>query len=347
MKKVLVVATSPKSRGGIATVVGALRKTDVWCTHKCCWVATHIDRSKLRKLLILVSGLLKYMVLLPWYDIVHIHLSTTVSANRKYIFYKLARLFRKKVVVHLHCGSQLSEIWNSKYQEMFTNSNMCIVLSNSIREMIVARTGQANNVRVVYNPSPSGVEVSKSDKRSKTILFAATLYRQKGYLDLIEAFAQVAPKYPEWKLVLAGNGNQVEGVSKAGQLGVGERVEFLGWISGDEKDRAFKEASIFCLPSYAEGFPMAVLDAWAYGLPVITTPVGGVPDIVVDGENGLLFNPGDVATLASKLSMLIENEELRAKISKESLYLARTTFNVNTIANQLANIYEDIYGTKK
>ena len=341
MPKVLVVATSPQSRGGIATVVAALRKTEVWKEHKCCWVATHIDRSKLHKMLKLAGGLLKYMVLLPWYDIVHIHLSITVSANRKYIFYKLARLLRKKVVVHLHCGSQLSEIWNSKYQEMFTNSNMCIVLSKSIRDMVVARTGKADNVRVVYNPSPSGVDAPKSEERNKVILFAATLYREKGYLDLIEAFAKIAVKYPDWKLVLAGNGSQEDGVGRAEQLRVGNRVEFVGWVKGVEKDRLFRSASIFCLPSYAEGFPMAVLDAWAYGLPVVTTPVGGVPDIVVEGENGLLFTPGDVATLASKLSMLIENEELRAKISKESLRLANTTFNVNTIADQLANIYEE------
>ena len=64
MPKVLVVATSPKSRGGIATVVNAIRETDVWKTHKCCWVATHIDRSKLRKAIKFVVGLLKYMVLL-------------------------------------------------------------------------------------------------------------------------------------------------------------------------------------------------------------------------------------------------------------------------------------------
>ena len=66
MRRVLVVATSPKSRGGIATVVNALRKTDVWRAHKCCWVTPHIDRSKVRKVLQLVVGLLKYMLLLPF-----------------------------------------------------------------------------------------------------------------------------------------------------------------------------------------------------------------------------------------------------------------------------------------
>ena len=342
MPKVLVVATSPKSRGGIATVVGALRDTDMWKAHKCCWVATHIDRSRLQKVVTLALSFFKYVLLLPWYDIVHIHLSTTVSANRKYIFYKIARLFRKKVVVHLHCGSQLSDIWNSKYEDMFTNSDMCLALSNSIKDMIVARTGRIDNVRVVYNPSPSGVELSDQEQRGKTILFAATLYREKGYLDLIEAFAQFAPKYPDWKLVLAGNGNQEEGIGKAESLGVGDSVKFLGWVKGADKDRVFCSASIFCLPSYAEGFPMAVLDAWAYGVPVVTTPVGGVPDIVVDGENGLLFNPGDVSELAKKLQLLIEDKSLRTKLSRESLRLARTTFNSDTIANQLANIYREI-----
>lgn len=342
MRKVLVVATSPKSRGGIATVVSAVRKTDVWKAHKCCWVVTHIDRSKLQKMAKLALGFLKYILLLPFYDIVHIHLSTSVSANRKYIFYKFARLFRKKVVVHLHCGSQLADIWDSKYQEMFTNSNMCIVLSKSIRDIVVARTGRADNVQVVYNPSPSGIVVSKSAQRNRIILFAATLYREKGYLDLIEAFAQIAPKYPDWRLVLAGNGPQEEGIGKAEQLRVGNRVEFVGWVKGEEKDKLFRSASIFCLPSYAEGFPMAVLDAWAYGIPVITTPVGGVPDIVVDNENGLLFNPGDIDELARKLQLLIENEELRVKISDESLRLASTVFNTNTIANQLSNIYKEI-----
>lgn len=76
---------------------------------------------------------------------------------------------------------------------------------------------------------------------------------------------------------------------------------FLGWVSGEAKDNAFKEAMIFCLPSYAEGFPMSVLDAWSYGLPVITTPVGGIPDVAQDGVNMLLFNPGDIDMLAKQM----------------------------------------------
>lgn len=342
MPKVLVVATSAKSRGGIATVINAIRETDVWETFHCRWVETHIDRSKFGKVMKLLGGLVKYLCLLPFYDIVHIHLSTTVSANRKYIFYKIAKIFRRKVVVHLHCGSQLSDIWNAKYEDMFCNADKCLVLSNSIRDIVIARTGRTDNVQVVYNPNPSNIQVPNREQRDKTILFAATLYKEKGYLDLIEAFSLVSKQYPDWRLVLAGNGNQEEGRSLSAELGVDTKVVFTGWVKGVEKAQVFSSASIFCLPSYAEGFPMAVLDAWAYGLPVVTTPVGGIPDIVVDGKNGLLFQPGDIKTLSEKIKLLIEHEELRTQISAESLRLVSTTFNVNTIANQLAEIYQTI-----
>ena len=86
---------------------------------------------------------------------------------------------------------------------------------------------------------------------------------------------------------------------------------------------------------------MAVLDAWAYGLPVITTPVGGVPDVAIDGENMLLFNPGDINTLAEKLDFMMSDEALRDKLSAASIKLAAEKFNLSTITEQV----EEIYGT--
>lgn len=342
MLKVLVIATSNKSRGGIATVVNAFTHQPQWSQYKCKWIKTHIDKGVIHKLWMLSTALIQYILLLPLYDIVHIHVSTTVSANRKYIFYKLAKIFGKKTIVHLHCGSQLSDIWNKKYEDMFVNADKCLTLSNGICDYIVSRTGKIDNVEVLYNPCPDIKGIDLSAKREKNILFAATLYKEKGYLDLIEAFGKIATKHPEWKLLLAGNGNPEEGIALAEKYNVTDRVKFLGWVRGEDKDKVFRTSSLFCLPSYAEGFPMAVLDAWAYGLPVVTTPVGGIPDIVVDGENGLLFNPGDVNALSKKLDTLIKDTELRKKLSQEARLLADTTFNVATITQQLADFYEMI-----
>lgn len=176
----------------------------------------------------------------------------------------------------------------------------------------------------------------------KQILYAGTINARKGYADMIKAFAQIAEKYNDWKIVFAGNGEIEQGKALAATLGIGSQVVFLGWVNGDAKDRAFKESAIFCLPSYAEGFPMAVLDAWAYGLPVITTPVGGIPDIAEDGKNLLLFTPGDTQMLARQMERMIEDEQLRESMVKESKQLVQSIFSVEVINEQIGCLYKDL-----
>ena len=110
--------------------------------------------------------------------------------------------------------------------------------------------------------------------------------------------------------------NELEdGKEIAKQLGIESQIEWLGWVSGDEKERVFNESSIYCLASDGEGFPMGVLDAWAYGLPCVVTPVGGLPDIVEDGKNGLVFEVGNIDMLAEKLALMIYDSHCRKYIA--------------------------------
>ena len=92
---------------------------------------------------------------------------------------------------------------------------------------------------------------------------------------------------------------------------------------------------------------MAVLDAWAYGLPVITTPVGGLPDIAENGKNILLFTPGDIDGMAKCFKNMIEDETFRTSISKESLKYSSDLFAVDVIDGQIERIYEDLCKVKK
>ena len=287
---------------------------------------------------------MQYMVLLPFYDIVHIHFSLPPSAYRKYTFFKLAKMMGKKTVIHLHCGSQIDDIWGAVYQKMFEQCDCGIVLSEGLKAKIEEHTGTVAKIRVIYNPCPIITNTTKYEKKNY-VLFSGTLYEGKGYKDLIRAFSKVADAHKDWKVVLAGNGEVKQARELSAQLGISEQVQLLGWVNGESKDKAFKQASVFCLPSYAEGFPMAVLDAWAYGLPVITTPVGGVSDVAIDGENILLFNPGDIDTLAEKLDLIINDEALRDKLSASSVKMASEKFNLNTITKQVANIYESLDNT--
>lgn len=341
--KVLVIATSKKSRGGIASVVSAHEACTVWREYNCRWIETHIDSGIIMALWYLLKNYILFLFQLPAAQIVHIHLSEPRSAIRKLLFFVSAKLFGKKTIVHFHSFSPETTINSNKrwlYRYLFSKATKVIVLSKKWKDAVY-EAYRLNNVDVLYNPCITK-KCEKLYSKQKYILYAGALSARKGYADLIRAYAKVANRNSAWKVVFAGNGEIEEGKALARELRIEQHCLFLGWVSGEEKDKAFKEASIFCLPSYAEGFPMAVLDAWAYALPVITTPVGGIPDIVVNGKNGLLFNPGDVDALAEKLDTLIKDAELREKLSEEARLLADTIFNINTIAQHLGDIYKSI-----
>ena len=247
----------------------------------------------------------------------------------------------KKTVIHLHCGSQIDDIWGVLYQKMFEQCDCGIVLSEGLKTKIEEYIGIAAKIKVIYNPCPIITNTAKYEKKNY-VLFSGTLYEGKGYKDLIRAFSKVAVAHKDWSVVLAGDGEVKQARELSAQLGILDQVQLLGWVDGESKYKAFKEAAVFCLPSYAEGFPMAVLDAWAYGLPVVTTPVGGIPDVAVDGENMLLFNPGDINILAEKLDMIMNDEMLREKLSASSTKMASEKFNLNTITEQVGEMYESL-----
>lgn len=341
MSRVLVVATSRKTRGGITAVIKVHEKGNQWQKYHCHWVQTHRDGPNWRKLVYLAGAMVDFIVRLPFYEIVHIHFSITRSAIRKLYFERLARLFRKKIIIHLHCGTQINDIWSPVYEEMFQNADLALMLSKSLLSNVRKHT-EVCPMDVLYNPCPIVPKNHRSALVSKKILFSGTLYLDKGYADLIRAFAKIADTYPDWSVVLAGNGEVEEGRELSKKLGIETQVVFLGWIHGEQKAKAFQDASIFCLPSYAEGFPMAVLDAWSYGLPVITTPVGGIPDVAKDGKNMLLFEPGDIDGLAKQLELMISDSELRRNIANESWRFAYTTFNIDTINLQLERLYDEL-----
>ena len=340
--RVLIIATSKNTRGGITSVVKAHQQCPLWEQYRCKWLETHIDKGAVHKLLYLFKSFFAYLFILPFYDLVHIHTSEPPSAVRKVPFMMLAKLFGKKTIVHFHSFSLETTI-NSKYKKvykyLFQNADVTLVLSAYWKKEIEQTFELGNKVSILYNPC-SLADRTTLYQRKKQILYAGTVNKRKGYTDLIKAFSKVSQSFPEWQIVFAGNGEIEQGELLAKELNISDQVIFLGWISGEAKSKAFQEASVFCLPSYAEGFPMAVLDAWAYDLPIITTPVGGLPDILVDGENALVFEPGDINLLAQQITTIIQDETLRASIEKKSTELAQTIFAQDVICSQLSTIYK-------
>ncbi|MBE6300670.1 MAG: glycosyltransferase family 4 protein [Parabacteroides distasonis] len=341
-KRALILATSRKTRGGVTAVLKAYEQFPFWEMYKVRWIETHIDKHKIVKYLFAIKALVQYIMCVWFYDIVHIHTSELPSVRRKYLFFKIAKLLRKKIIIHLHIGNQLAEQkGNFYYKELFEGADKIIVLSQSIRQTLIRLFGVEKKIYVINNPCPIVPSVQYSDTH-KEILFAGTLNQNKGYSVLIRAFAQIASSFPEWKLVIAGNGELAKAKQIASECGILDQVLFPGWVKGKLKDLLFRKASVFCLASYAEGFPMAVLDAWSYGIPVISTPVGGLPDVLLEGENVLFFQPGDIDGLSDKLKYLLTDASLRLRLSEASLCLANSKFSVSYINEQLMDLYENL-----
>jgi glycosyltransferase involved in cell wall biosynthesis len=181
----------------------------------------------------------------------------------------------------------------------------------------------------------------KNEEKKYDIVFAARLEKNKGILELIKAVDLVRKKMPEIKLLIIGTGplkQELINFVENGELK--NNVFFSGWLATSEDvARAYSSAKIFVNPSYNEGGPRVVLEAMACGLPVITTKVGLMLDIIVDGENGL-FVDWSVEDMVEKIQDLLGNKELQAKFSKAGLELVKNFERKKEIKNYADKLKE-------
>jgi glycosyltransferase involved in cell wall biosynthesis len=158
--------------------------------------------------------------------------------------------------------------------------------------------------------------VQKNGRRKKIILCVASIIRTKGLDLLLDAFSQLKSKYPEYKLRIVGpivdKGYYKELVIKSSELNISKRVYFLGEISDEKLIQEYRNAEIFCLPSFLESFSISRIEALVSGLPVITTDTGAYELL---GNAGIVVNRGDVKSLTEALDRVMGNEELRKRMS--------------------------------
>jgi glycosyltransferase involved in cell wall biosynthesis/predicted LPLAT superfamily acyltransferase len=148
------------------------------------------------------------------------------------------------------------------------------------------------------------------------ILCAARLDAKKGLKTLIEAFSEIARTRPSIQLVLAGDGDQRQELEElAGDLGLTARIEFAGWLTHGLFLTRLGAADVFVLPSLSEGMPVSVMEAMDAGKAIVATRVGGIPELVQHGVEGLLVEPGDAAALATALSAVLDDENLRGRLA--------------------------------
>ena len=196
---------------------------------------------------------------------------------------------------------------------------------------------------------PNGVDVgcfdaSARDWSSAQILSVGRLVHQKG-LDLgLRALAELQDLEWEWRI--AGDGPQRQFLGELAQeLGVGDRVTFLGWQSRQDLAKWYHRSNLFLFPSRHEGMPNAVLEAMASGLPVVATRIAGNEELVVDGLTGRLVNPEDVTSLRDRLQEMLTNVQTREQMGLAARGRVEKEYSWANTAWQYAELLERIAGS--
>jgi glycosyltransferase involved in cell wall biosynthesis len=280
--------------------------------------------------------------------IVHIHIASRGSTLRKVILAEMVARAGRPLVLHAH-GSEF-DLFHRKLpaavrrnvNRTLQRANVFITLSTQWRDFYVEEC-EISPSQIVVLPNPVRVPAEVPDRAGREtvqFLHLGRLGERKGSYDLVNAFAGL----PEGlrnraRLVLAGDGD-VEGVRKLAEP-LGSQVEVHSWINTTERDRLLTQSDVFALPSRAEGVPMALLEAMANGLPSITSPVGGIPDVFRNGLDGILVTPGDVEQIRAAMARLIADDTARETAGRTARERARA-FDVHVYARRLADIYQRI-----
>jgi len=175
------------------------------------------------------------------------------------------------------------------------------------------------------------------------VLFLARLERVKGIYETVDACALLIARNFRIHLVVAGDGPEAGKMRQYAEKKLGDNVTFTGYVRGDSKVTAFTDAHIYAMPTvHGEGLPVSVLEAMAFGLPVVTRPVGGLKDIFIDGKHGFMTESMDPAAIATLIEKMIVDQELWRKMCRNVHEYAKDNFVGSAVAEKIARIYKII-----
>jgi glycosyltransferase involved in cell wall biosynthesis len=348
-RSVLMVGTDLHGMGGVRAVVQSYLDGGLFERFDCVYVASHRAGSAWVKISTALKAWVRVAVLLRKLDapLVHVQTASRGSFWRKWVVCQMARAAGRPYLVHLHGGGferfyerESGRLGRCLIRGTLRRAALVIALSEEWRQRLLTICPSAR-VEVLHNAVaiPSGVASRSSTEHENVVLFLGHLLRDKGVYDLVRAFMQIAERFPRSRLVLGGTGNIVDVGALAKQLGIAERVSCPGWLGPERKSAALANSAVFVLPSYAEGMPMALLEAMSWGLPVITTPVGGIPQLVTSELNGLLVAPGDVAGLAAAITRLLQDPALGKRLGDAARKTIEADFSLDQALTRLSGIY--------
>ncbi len=345
---VLMVGVGPKRVGGMWTVAEQYIKSKEYNDKvNLTYISTSTNGSLLLRIIYMICGYIKILWNLNTkpIDIVHIHMAEKGSTFRKGLVAKWGKSKRKKVIIHLHAGPFMA--WyrtepNAKQKQIrkiFGYADRVLVLGEYWKREL-AEIIPETKMTVLYN----GIECPKQNPYNldaKNIVYFGVMRKAKGTYDLIDAIRLINGQLPkETKVMLCGNDLEGDIPQRIENSGLKERFELPGWVTGEKKEEIYQEAMINVLPSYYEGLSMTIIEAMSKGLPVITTSISTMPELL--GKNVAMIEPGDTVALGDSILRLVNSSQERHRISEEEYQRAVGLFSIDQFIEKTTKIYNDM-----
>ncbi len=354
LRVAMLIADGLEGRGGIER--GASYLTGHFATHgapvQIQVLRTRFGKTAFMKHLSVPAALARFAWLCAFrrFDIVHVNLAPRGSTWRKGVFAGVARLFGRPLIIHLH-GSGYDMFYQGLpdglqrlVRRIFRGADAVVALSPYWRDVVVDQL-QVSSERtvIIANGAPAAKISSRPIEALPTIAFLGALGSRKGVDVLVDALGRLATKGLAFRAVLAGDGDdKADYIKQIAEFGLSESVTFPGWLDAAAVDRLLGEADLLVLPSRAENQPIAILEAMARGLPVVSTRVGAIPEQVTHGESGLIVPPGDPVALADALEALIVSRETRTRMGAAGLRRFNADFSIEASAARFLRLYRDL-----
>lgn len=346
MKSVLMIGPNRDVKGGMTSVVDNYLSVGLDKKTNFRYIGTVNDKNIISKIFSIIIGYIKFLSCYNKYDNIHIHMASRMSTFRKIVYINKARRKNKNIILHIH-GAEYKQFYNDecnakkrkKISNAFKKVDRIIVLSEEWKDFFKNIVEDETKIVVIYNSIIIPKDFNKNIN-TNNLLFLGKIGDRKGIFDLIDVFEKVVERFPDAKLYVGGDG-EIDKLKKIiNSKKLSDNIIYVGWISGDEKDKLLKNCSFYVLPSYNEGMPMSVLEGMAYKNVTISTNVGGIPKVIQNEENGIIINPGDKNKLYEYIIKLLNNEDLRRKLSNNARKTIENKFDSMKNLDKLIKIYK-------
>jgi len=298
-----------------------------------------------------LTRLCALLLLHPSIAVVHIHTSAGRALFEKSAFVAVAKVFRKRILLHVH-GGRFRAVWQNAsrakqrlIRRLLDQCDAIAVLGPGWTSFYREEVGCSCRIAVLPHAVRAPTVRVERDARSVTLLYAGQLRREKGLIDLAHAMRLAGEGCTrELRLRIMGTGDTAESETAVRRAFVDMpvRVDFLGALSGESKWREFARADVFVLPSHSEDMPLSILEAMAVGLPVITTRVGSISEAIDHGVEGLLVDPHDETALAQAISELAIDEARRISMGAAARRKSAQHFSFERYEAELETLYRSL-----